>query len=167
MLLQNDNIWLRKVEPSDLPFLYAMENDPDAWDSSCVHNPLSHQDLRAYIANTTGDIYQDRQLRLIIHDRSEETLGAIDLFNFDIHNAKAEIGIYLKPSARQKGVAQQAVALVLDYAHAILHLRQVYALVTAGNHPSINLFRKAHFQHTATLLSWHNGEDTLLFQYIF
>ncbi len=167
LLLQNEHITLRKLEPTDLPFLYAMENDSDAWASSGVHNPLSQQDLRDYIDHTTGDIYQDLQLRLIIQSRDGETLGAIDLFDFNPHHAKAEMGIYLKPSARGNGIAQQAVSLLLDYAHTILHLHQVYALVPCNNPRSANLFRNAHFQHTATLLAWFNQSDTLLFQYLF
>ena len=59
-------IQLRKIEPEDLPFLYQWENDASAWADGSNHNPLSQQDLRDYIASTTGDIYRDGQLRLII-----------------------------------------------------------------------------------------------------
>ena len=57
---------LRKIEPSDLPFLYQWENDAVMWADSDTHNPLSRHDLHQYIENTTGDIYRDGQLRLII-----------------------------------------------------------------------------------------------------
>ena len=60
------NINLRKIEPSDLPFLYQWENDATMWADSDTHNPLSRHDLHQYIENTTGDIYRDGQLRLII-----------------------------------------------------------------------------------------------------
>ena len=59
---------LRKIEPSDLPFLYQWENDATMWADSDTHNPLSRHDLHQYIENTTGDIYRDGQLRLIIED---------------------------------------------------------------------------------------------------
>ena len=167
MLLQNDNIILRKLEPSDLPFLYAMENDSEAWTCSDMHNPISQQDLRDYLAATTGDIYLDKQLRLIVQDRQGETLGAVDLFDFDAHNAKAALGIYLKPVARGKGIGAQAVSLLLEYASSFLHLHQVYALVSCSNLHSINLFERTGFRHSATLLSWFNCEDALLFQYLF
>lgn len=167
MLLQNENIILRKLEPSDLPFLYAMENDSEAWHCSDTHNPLSQQDLRDYLAATTGDIYLDKQLRLIVQNRQGETFGAVDLYDFDAHNAKAALGIYLKPAARGKGVGTQAVLLLLHYASSFLRLRQLYAVVAASNLRSANLFHATGFQHTATLLSWVNCEDALLFQYIF
>ena len=38
------------------------------WADSDTHNPLSRHDLHQYIENTTGDIYRDGQLRLIIED---------------------------------------------------------------------------------------------------
>ena len=59
---------LRKIEPSDLPFLYQWENDATMWADSDTHNPLSRHDLHQYIENTTGDIYRDGQLRLIIEE---------------------------------------------------------------------------------------------------
>ena len=65
----NGMINLRKIEPSDLPFLYQWENDATSWAEGDTHNPLSQQDLRDYIASTTGDIFRDGQLRLIIEKK--------------------------------------------------------------------------------------------------
>ena len=76
-------IHLRKIEPTDLPFLYLWENDTNVWKDGDTHNPLSQQDLRNYIASTTGDIYQDGQLSLIIESETKDTLGCIDLYNLD------------------------------------------------------------------------------------
>ena len=67
----NPMIALRKIEPTDLPFLYQWENDASAWADGANHNPLSQQDLREYIASTTGDIFKDGQLRLVIQSVSE------------------------------------------------------------------------------------------------
>ena len=84
-------IKLRKIEPSDLPFLYQWENDASSWADGANHNPLSQQDLRDYLASTTGDIYKDGQLRLIIEDGA--TLGCVDLFDFDPRNHRAALGM--------------------------------------------------------------------------
>ena len=65
-------IRLRKLEPSDLPFLYQWENDASSWADGSNHNPLSQRDLRDYIESTTGDIYKDGQLRLIIEEISNQ-----------------------------------------------------------------------------------------------
>ena len=95
-------IKLRKIEPSDLPFLYQWENYAAVWADGANHNPLSQQDLRDYIASTTGDIYKDGQLRLIIEDGS--TIGCIDLFDFDPRNRRAALGMYIAPEYRGKGI---------------------------------------------------------------
>ena len=71
----NPMIKLRKIEPSDLPFLYQWENDALAWADGANHNPLSQQDLRDYIASTTGDIYKDGQLRLVISEAVTKQSG--------------------------------------------------------------------------------------------
>ena len=71
-------IKLRKLEPSDLPYLYRWENDASVWAAGDTHNPLSQQDLRDYIASTTGDIYKDGQLRLIIEDQSPITKNEVN-----------------------------------------------------------------------------------------
>ena len=42
-------IKLRKIEPSDLPFLYQWENDVTMWADSDTHNPLSRHDLQPII----------------------------------------------------------------------------------------------------------------------
>ena len=93
-------IKLRKIEPNDLPFLYQWENDAASWADGANHNPLSQQDLRDYIASTTGDIYRDGQLRLIIEQITNyqspitnATLGCLDLFDFDPRNRRAAIGM--------------------------------------------------------------------------
>ena len=138
-------IKLRKIEPSDLPFLYQWENDVTMWADSDTHNPLSRHDLHQYIENTTGDIYRDGQLRLIVEGvadtsspnspvaSSPNIIGCIDLFDFDARNRKAAIGMYIAPEARGKGVGKQAVRLLLDYALDFLHLRMVYAIISVHN----------------------------------
>ena len=104
---------LRKLEPSDLPFLYRWENDAAVWADSDTHNPLSQQDLRSYIENTTGDIYRDGQLRLIIeNDTDHSTLGCVDLFDFDPRNRKAAIGLYIAPEARRSRVGYETMKLL-------------------------------------------------------
>ena len=105
-------IRLRKIEPTDLPYLYRWENDASVWADGANHNPLSQQDLRTYIESTTGDIYRDGQLRLII-DEDGVTTGCIDLFDFDSRNRRAAIGMYIAPEYRGKGVGREAVRLFL------------------------------------------------------
>ena len=164
---------LRKIEPSDLPFLYQWENDATMWADSDTHNPLSRHDLHQYIENTTGDIYRDGQLRLIIEDSQLSTLnsqlstkivGCIDLFDFDARNRKAAIGMYIAPDTRGRGVGKQAVQLLLDYAFNFLHLRMVYAIISVNNVACSRLYEQMDFLPSSSLRAWTLEGDAILWQ---
>ena len=143
------------------------------WADSDTHNPLSRHDLHQYIENTTGDIYRDGQLRLIIEDSQLSTLnsqlstkivGCIDLFDFDARNRKAAIGMYIAPDARGRGVGKQAVQLLLDYAFNFLHLRMVYAIISVNNVACSRLYEQMDFLPSSPLRAWTLEGDAILWQ---
>lgn len=156
---------LRKIEPSDVPFLYQWENDASAWSDGANHNPLSRQDLRDYIGFTTGDIYKDGQLRLIIESvRPKEglTLGCIDLFDFDPRNRRAAIGMYIAPEYRGQGVGREALEQLEQYAFGFLQLRVLYAVIATNNTACTALYRKAGYTGSSPLPGWTLESDAVL-----
>ena len=146
------------------------------WADSDTHNPLSRHDLHQYIENTTGDIYRDGQLRLIIEGvtdisspnspiaPSPNIIGCIDLFDFDARNRKAAIGMYIAPEARGKGVGKQAVQLLLDYAFGFLHLRMVYAIISVHNVACSHIYEQMGFTPSTSLANWTLEGDAILWQ---
>lgn len=149
---------LRKIEPTDLPFLYQWENDASAWADGSNHNPLSQQDLRDYIASTTGDIYRDGQVRLMI-EQEGQTIGCIDLFDLDIRNRRAAIGMYIAPEARGKGVGREAVLELEKYAFGFLHLRVLYAVIATTNEACSAIYEKAGYTPFGPLPKWTLESD--------
>ena len=156
-------ITLRKLEPKDIPFLYQWENDAASWPNSDNHNPLSQQDLRAYVESTTGDIYRDGQLRQIIC-MDDAAAGCIDLYDLDARNRKAGVGIYLAPAFRRQGVASEALRQLEAYVFGFLNLRQVYAFTAVKNADAIHLFEKAGYLPAARLTAWTLESDAILWQ---
>lgn len=153
---------LRKIEPKDLPFFYQWENDASAWADGSNHNPLSQQDLRTYIESTTGDIYRDGQLRLIIEEDGA-TMGCIDLFDFDPRNRRAAIGMYVAPEFRGKGVGKEALRLLEQYAFGFLHLRVLYAVIATKNIACTALYRNAGYTESSVLPGWTLESDAVIF----
>ena len=166
---------LRKIEPSDLPFLYQWENDAASWADGANHNPLSRQDLRDYIASTTGDIYKDGQLRLIIclndpindqmvNDQMVNgvTLGCVDLFDFDPRNRRAAIGMYIAPEYRGKGVGHEALKQLESYAFDFLQLRCLYAVIATNNTPCSTLYSHAGYTPSSALSAWTLESDAVI-----
>lgn len=158
-------IRLRKIEPTDIPYLYQWENDAQMWADSNTHNPLSQYDLREYIASSTGDIYKDGQLRLMIDDEGA-TMGCIDLFDFDPRNRKAAIGMYIAPHARGKGIGTKAVKLIEEYAFDFLKLRMLYAIIAINNTACSTIYKKEGYQPSSILKAWTIEDDAILWQKI-
>lgn len=151
---------LRAMEPEDLDMLYTVENDMEHWDTGTTNVPYSRYVLHDYMANVTGDIYKDRQVRLIIESCSKgEAVGMIDIVNFDPQHRRAELSIIIKKEMRRCGYAIQAVCDVARYAERILHLHQLYVIVASDNIAAISLFLKAGFADSCELKDWlYDGE---------
>ncbi len=144
---------VRALEMSDLPFLYRWENDAAVWADSDTHNPLSQRLLREFIDNSTGDIYKDGQLRLIIEDDGA-VAGCVDLFDLDVRNRRACVGLYVAPEHRGKGLATETMRWLLTYARETLHLHQLYAIIRVNNEACCHMYEKLHFSRTSELHDW-------------
>ena len=70
-MTQNPKIHLRALEPEDLELLYRIENDVELWNVGTSNVPYSRWTLHEYIANSTGDIYTDHQVRLMIENDAD------------------------------------------------------------------------------------------------
>jgi len=143
--------------------MYQWENDAQMWADSDTHNPLSQADLRDYIGSSTGDIYRDGQLRLMI-DNEGETMGCIDLFDFDPRNRKAAIGMYIAPHARGKGIGRQAVKLLEEYAFGFLNMRMLYAIIATQNIACSSIYEKEGYTPSSVLPAWTLEDDAIIWQ---
>ncbi len=154
--LKGDNIFLRALELSDLDFLYEVENEESLWEVGNTTTPYSKFILNEYIANSYRDIYEVKQLRLVICKNGDEsTIGLIDLYDFDPKNKKVGIGIVIFPDKeKQKGYASEALSLISNYAFERLKVHQVYAGITEDNLGSLRLFEKAGFIRNGIKTDW-------------
>jgi len=154
-ILQNQYIKLRALESEDLEFLFSTENNTDFWEVSSTLTPFSKDVLRQYIANAHQDIYEAKQLRLVIVSTSNNQIfGLIDLFDFNPQHLRAGIGILILKKFQNKGYATEALKLFINYAFTQLNLHQLYANIPTSNGNSIDLFKKLSFQLTGTKKDW-------------
>ena len=166
------NIHLRALEPEDLDILYHSENDSSLWQYGSTLVPYSRFTLREYLQNGQNDIYQTRQLRLMITcNKDKKTVGTIDLFDFDPHHRRAAIGILIFPGEQNKGFGTEALNLLSEYAFEFLHLHQLYAHIPQNNTYSLKLFSHCGFTQCGYLHEWiqknaFQYEDVILMQKI-
>lgn len=145
---------LRAMEPEDLDLLYKVENDVSLWGVGVTNVPYSRYTLHNYIANAVGDIYTDKQVRLMIENQNHETVGIVDITDFDPHHMRAELGIVIQCQYRNQGYATAAVDKAICYARDVLHLHQLYIFVDEENKESLGFFKSVGFRHSATLKDW-------------
>lgn len=154
-LLQNGNIALRALEPTDLDTLYRWENDTALWVVSDTVAPYSRQALWQYLEQNTGDIYAQRQLRLMITLIPDGTpIGTVDFLNFDPLNNRAELGLFLSAEWRGKGLGRQALELLTAYAREHIGLRQLYVFIAMDNAVCLKMFEDYGYRRAGVLDSW-------------
>lgn len=163
------NVRLRAMEPEDLDLLYKIENDISLWGVGITNVPYSRYTLHNYIADSAGDIYTDRQVRMMVDNEENETVGIVDIQNFDPRHRRAELGIVIKNKFRHKGYASSSVRQIMRYAREVLHLHQLYVIIAEDNAASLKFFGNSGFKESQTLKHWlYDGKeyrDAVLMQY--
>ena len=156
------------MEPEDLEFLYGIENDDRLWNVGVTNVPYSRSMLLDYITSATGDIFADKQVRLMIDNEVGETIGMVDLMDFSPIHRRAELGLVIRKEHRGRGYASAVLDKIADYGRKVIHLHQIYAIVPEYNEKCIKVLELSDFQKTTRLNAWlFDGKkysDAIFFQ---
>ncbi|MCI5776798.1 MAG: GNAT family N-acetyltransferase [Bacteroidales bacterium] len=148
-------IRLRALEPSDAQTLFEWENDPVTWDAGSRRWPISLADIKALIEHSDLDIWHTRQVRFMIERTDNgETVGCVDIFDFDPLNMHCSVGVLVKHDARRQGFAREAIRQVCTFARETLLANAILATAAADNDASIALFTSAGFSECGRLKGW-------------
>jgi diamine N-acetyltransferase len=170
--LKGNKISLRALEPEDLEFVYAIENDENIWEVSNTQTPYSKFLIRQYLENAHQDIYEAKQLRLAIcKNQDDKAIGLIDLFEFDAKNHRAGIGIVIQNEIiKGNGYGKEALELLINFSFKKLQLHQLFANIGVNNKPSLQLFTTFGFQKIGVKKDWNfinnQYQDEAVFQLI-
>ncbi|RZJ73612.1 GNAT family protein [Flavobacterium sp.] len=160
LTLSGNNVFLRALEPEDLEFIFAIENDESIWEVSNTQTPYSRFLIKQYLENAQQDIYEAKQLRLAIaQQNTAKTIGLIDLFDYDPRHHRAGIGIVIKDKANHdKGFGGESLELLIKYSFAHLGLHQLYANIDPENVRSVALFTKFGFTLGGVKKDWNRSQ---------
>ncbi len=168
------DVHLRALEPKDIDNIYNWENDVDQWSVGINNRFISKYDIENYVLTAQlQDVFSAQQVRFIIDMEDEfinASVGCVDLFDIDVKNLRASIGLYICSKYRGKGIAFKAIELIEKYACDTLCFNQLYVLVPCKNIPSVRLFEKTGYNIVGSLQQWirrkENFEDVFLYQKI-
>ena len=169
--LELGKIRFRALEPEDIELLFEWENNTEIWEVSNTFEPFSKYILAKYIKESQRDIYEAKEVRMIIETIEGKAVGAIDLFDFDPFHFRAGVGILIhNEKDRKLGYATDALQLLCEFAINHLRLHQLYANISEENLASIQLFTNNGFELCGTKKDWRNTLDgwkaELMFQKI-
>ena len=166
--LKGDNIYLRALEPEDLEFIHDIENDESIWEISNTQTPYSKFLIQQYLDHAHKDIFEVKQLRLVISSYENVALGMIDLFDFDFKHRRAGLGILVKePTDRLKGYGREALKLLINYSFTHLDLHQLYCNISEENEMSIKLFSNQGFKKIGLKKDWNFVNGSYKNEYLF
>jgi len=154
--LKGEHIYLRALGPEDLEFIHGIENDESLWELSNTITPYSKFLIKQYLEHSHKDIFEVKQLRLVISNYKNKPLGMIDLFDFDFKNSRAGVGILVKESKDRKlGYGREALQLLIKYSFSHLGLHQLYCNISEDNDASIKLFSSQGFKKIGLKKDWN------------
>jgi diamine N-acetyltransferase len=173
-MIVKGSVRLRALEPNDVETLYKWENDMSLWQVSNTLTPFSKVQIHKYIQHSSLDIYQTKQLRLMVEAVTEDgavnSVGMIDLFEFDPYHQRAGVGIMVHSSYQGHGIAKEALLLFVDYCFGRLGLHQLYCSIGIENTASIALFESSGFEKIGIKKDWRKTlsgyKDEALYQLI-
>lgn len=143
-VLETDRIILRTWKDADLPYLYAMNQDPLVME---YFPNLQDKPTTDAFFHKIQKHYKDHGYTLFALELKEnkEFLGFVGLLHVPFKASftpAVEIGWRLRSEYWNKGYATEAAKAVLDYAFYTLNLDRIVSFTSKINKPSIRIMEK-------------------------
>ena len=154
------NITLRKPELLDLDQLILWENNLD--NSLFSDNPIFYtkEQIKEFLTSKQ-DIFLNAQIRFIIVFKGLP-VGCIDLFDYDMVNSRAGVGIFVDKKFRNMGFGSKALSLIKTICTKDYFISNLYANISSINKASIKLFEKSGFNKNGVKKNWIKTENSMI-----
>lgn len=143
------NVALRPVTPADAAAIATLGNNAKI--AGNMRDVFPHPyllDNAVAFVNNVKDINPNRVFAITVDGEYAGTCGVFP--KDDVYRMNAEIGYWLGEPFWGKGIATQAVKLLVDYSFKNFELNRLYASVFAPNTASQKVLLKAGFTYEGT-----------------
>ncbi|MDB5049667.1 MAG: acetyltransferase, family [Fibrobacteres bacterium] len=141
--LRGPKVHLRLLEEFDLPLLVKWRNDPRNWQQFFNRFPLSQINQRSWFQSLLDN--PARKFFMVCLAKGK-AVGTFSFDQIDPINLSLEVGNVLIGEHTHKGLASEALELLVNFAFVQLNMHRLYLEVWAGNLPAIGLYRKFGFE---------------------
>lgn len=150
-ILHDGVIALRLPCSSDAEAVVAACQDPDIAHFTRVPVPYRQVDAEGFISDSL-DSWREKRAAIFVAVDPSGLLGACSLHAVDLDARQAELGYWVAPWARGRGIARAAAGLVTAWGHEELGLVTIDAVIEVMNAASIRAVTAAGYRLLA-------GED--------
>jgi RimJ/RimL family protein N-acetyltransferase len=142
---------LREMQMADLEAFYAFEGaleEPVLQSFLKGTKEASKEHLKAYIENMYP--MYDYGMWTVVEKESGEIIGLCGLGHIRCQEAECtDLGYYICPKWRNRGIAGECIEFVLDYAKNYLEFSEVYAIIKEENRISAGILRRFRFEYVS------------------
>jgi RimJ/RimL family protein N-acetyltransferase len=149
-----DSIRLRLRADSDTAAIVAACQDPEIPRWTRVPEPYDQAAAAEWAAESGRQQASGEGLHLVIADAgTDEFLGSIGVHNINRAEGRCDIGYFLAPGARGRGVMTRAVRLLSDWAFRNLPVERIEITVQPANAASRAVAERAGYTFEGILRS--------------
>jgi RimJ/RimL family protein N-acetyltransferase len=142
-----ERVGLRLAAERDIPeVLIAHQDDPELYARLGLQRPPSGAELGRQIELAERERETGVRVRLtVVEPGSDECRGRISVHSIDWESGRAELGMWLAPQARGRGLAPAALRLAAGWLFDECGLERVELLTEPDNEPMLRAARAAGF----------------------
>ena len=151
---------LREWRPADVADMTAACRDPEIARWTMVPDDYREADARAFIAGRDAARRAGEALDAAIVDAAAGALlGAVALTAIDWRHERAEVGYWVVPWARGRGVAARAVRLLAAWTFTFTDMGRLDLMTYIGNTASERVAERAGFTREGVLRGFYLAKD--------
>jgi ribosomal-protein-alanine N-acetyltransferase len=166
--LNSERLILREVTPADVEEVFAIRSNPTTM--QYIPRPVAKikQDALDHIEMISKGVADNEFINWGITFKEEDKLiGMICLLRMQLSNYRTEIGYILHPNFHGRGIMNEAIDVVINYAFNTLKFHSLEAIIDPRNCASEKVLLKNHFIKEAHLKEneFYNGGflDTVIY----
>lgn len=149
--LAADGVRLRLFEYKDAPAIVSACNDPSISEFLPVPSPYSDEDARAYVASLPAGWESGEAAQFAAVDERDRLLASCGLVTINHQMRVTEVGYWVVPWERGRGIATTVTRLLSRWALTDLDFDRVELYAARENTPSRRVAVKAGFTEEGTL----------------
>jgi [ribosomal protein S5]-alanine N-acetyltransferase len=159
--LESDRLLLRQITPDDVQEAFELRSNPETM--KYIPRPLvtNHEEALAHIKMIQDKIENNEGINWAITLKpNNKLLGIIGHYRIKWEHYRSEIGYMLLPEAHGKGIATEAIKLIVDYGFEKMNMHSLEAIIDPDNLGSAKVLEKngfikeAHFKEN----EFYNGK---------